>query len=317
MAFDIRNRVPYEATIFATDLGSSKKITNRLYFRNQVQTIAPPGYGDPIAAGSSTTTLINAIRTQWLATIVPRLNANYQYNQIVMKAIVGKRYSTPFFTLLAVLPGTPITIKTTTPHGLSTGDIVFAQNFATVVGTDGTWAITVTASDTFTLNGSTGVGSWFGDGLIQVVDGSLEFLYNDLESTIVGATAGGVVGDALPLFSTASIRRLNTGIGKHFRSRLSLSPMSEADSLDGGFTVAQKALMVTALNNFFTPILNGGTDATSGISQQVVVSKALAFATATPFAESTSWCKDITSFVQQRNMGSLTRRKPRLTSVIA
>jgi hypothetical protein len=144
----------------------------------------------------------------------------------------------------------------------------------------------------------------------------VQLLYADTE-IITTSDPGGVLGDALPLFATSSIRRLNSGVGRQFRSRFSLSPMSEADVVNGGFTAAQKAVMVTALNGLNVSYANGGTDATSGNSNQVAFAKSVALTLPSPFGQSDTFTALISSYQQQRNTGSLTRRKPRLTSIIA
>ena len=316
MAFSIRYLVPYQVDFLATDAGSGKRITNRLYWVCNTQTTAPPAYGQPILGPSSTTTLLTALRTLWIGTVCTRMNANYLFNQAVMKAIIGKRYGSPFLPLTAVTTGAPVVVETTLPHGLLTGDLVFIQGVTAPAIINGTWVITVISPTTFSLNGSTTPFAWTGDGSVQQVTGGFEFLYADLEQTGVGSVAGSIAGDALPLYVSSSVRRLNPGIGKHFRSRFSLSPMSESDSLDGGFTVVQKPLMATALNNLLVQQLNGGTDATSGLMLACVVSKQLAFTQITPFATSATWIAPVSQFVQQRNTGSIVRRKPRLTSII-
>lgn len=316
MGFGIRYLVPYQVNINAIDNGSGRKVSNIMYYRSAIQTTAPPAYGALIAGPGSTTTLLAAILNKWIATVMLRLNANYILQSGVMVALVGKRYSSPFTPIFGVSFGTPVTIITNAPHGLTTGQVVSIQGVTSPASLNTSWTVTVVGTFTFTLNSSSMLGPWTGDGQFQVVSGSLEFLTTDLE-TLSGLTnPGSVVGDALPLFATSSVRRLNGGVGRNFRSRFSLSPMSEVDVLDGGFTAAQKALMVTDLGLFNVGIGNGGSDATSAFSFNCVVSKKVAFSLVTPFNSNSPWSFVTQSMVQQRNNGSMVRRKPKLTSVI-
>jgi hypothetical protein len=312
----IRYKVPYEVSVQARDLGSGKPVTNILFYRTQIQGVAPPAYGGAIAGSGDTATLLANIRTNWVGSIIPRLNANYKVQQYVMRAILGKRFSTPAVPIAALVPGAPTTVTTSVAHGLVSGQQINVFGVTTPAGVNGIWTITVTSPTTLSLNGSVIVGVWSGDGQLQLVAGAVEFLYADKSTLTPVADVGLVVGDALPLFATASIRRFNAGIGRNFRSRFSLSPMSEVDALDGGFTGAQKALMVIALAAMNVTIANGGTDPGSSFSIQCVVSKKVAFGQPTPFPDNQPWSFAVSSFAQQPNCGSLVRRKPKLTSVI-
>jgi hypothetical protein len=315
MAFPIRYRVPYQVDIHAVDLGSGHFVNNTLYYGSNFQTVAPPAYGQPIAGNGSTLTLLQQVRGLW-GGFIARLNHNYVTRSYVMRAITGKRYSTSLLNILGLASGAPVTITTLGPHGFVTGQTVAVSGVTSPVTANGFWTITVLTASSFSLNGSNIVGAWSADGFVQRVAGALEFTYADQE-VLTFSDAGGVAGDALPLFATSSVRRLNGGVGRNFRSRFSLSPMSEVDAVDGGFTAAQKALMVTALANFNVSTTNGGTDATSGFSFQLVVSKALAFGLGSPFADRLGWTSPVLSMVQQPNCGSLVRRKPKLNAVIA
>lgn len=316
MAFPIRNRVPYQVTHFGIDLGSGRSVTNTFYYRNKVQTVSPPAYGAGIAGAGSTATLLASCQAIWITAILTRLNHNYSLLNSVMQAILGKRYSSPLVPIQAVTVANPAVIATASPHGLSTGDVVSVTGVTAPSDLNGAHVITVTSPTTFTFPYTSFVSPWSGDGYFQLAEGAIEFQYADKESLPIGATFGQVAGDALPLFATSSVRRLNGGIGRSFRSRFSLSPMSETDSLDGGFTAAQKALMVTALGNFVVARTNGGTDATSGLSDMCAVSKQIGFGLSSPFIASDPFTATVTSMVQQPNTGSLVRRKPRLTGVI-
>jgi hypothetical protein len=311
----IRNLVPYEISVQATDLGSGKPVTNLFYMRSGADLGGVSPYDFPVLGPSSTATMLAAFKVLWEATVMTVLNANYKMKQYVMRAILGKRYGTPLIPISGMVTGTPVSISTAAPHGLSTGSQVSIQGVFTPAAVDANWTITVTTPTSFTLNGSAILGAWSGDGTVQLVSGKLEWLYADKE-TLVSAVVGSVAGDALPLFATASVRRLNSGIGRRFRSRFSLSPMSESDSVDGGFTVGRIAAINAAGVAFLVPILNGGTDADSKLMHHLACSKTTAFGLATPFTQSNTWTARVSAMTVQQNCGSLTRRKPRLTSII-
>jgi hypothetical protein len=313
MAFPIRYKVPYQIDVHAIDLGSGKLITNTFYAVSNFQTVAPPAYGAPIAGPSSTATLLAQFRGLW-GGFIARANHNYQTREYDMRAMLGKRFSSPFFAIAAYVGGTPVVLTTSSPHGLLTGDVVAVSGVTSPATLNAQWTITVVNPTTFQLDGSSIVGAWSGDGFVQKVVGVLEVQYADKE-TLLFADTGGVAGDALPLFCASSIRRVTAGVGRSYRSRFSLSPMSEVDSVDGAFTTTQKGLMVTALAAFNVSMTNGGSDATSGSSFQVSFSRKIAFGLASPWTTNIM-CAPVISMAQQPNTGSIVRRKPKLTSVI-
>jgi hypothetical protein len=310
----IRYQVPYQVTVVARDAGSGKSVTNSFYFRCGPQVTSTPAYGGVILGPSSTATFLANFRTAFAA-VLARLNANYRTIEYNTVSLLGKRFSSPLFPILAEVNGPPVAISTPFPHGFVTGQSVIVAGVTTPPGVNGNWVITVISPTAFQLIGAIAAGAWSGDGTVQRIAGSVEFLAADKE-VLVGVDAGLVAGDALPLFATSSVRRLNAGVGRQFRSRFSLSPMSEADGVDGAFTGTQQALMVTALTNFMVPVANGGSDATSGLMYHSAVSRRAAFALSSPFVESYLWCVTLASMVQQPNQGSLVRRKPRRTATI-
>ena len=56
----------------------------------------------------------------------------------------------------------PIEITVNADHNYSTGDLVYIRNVYGVLQANGTWVITVTGARTFTLNGSSGTGTYTG-----------------------------------------------------------------------------------------------------------------------------------------------------------
>jgi hypothetical protein len=310
----IRYLVPYEVAIKAHDSGSGKPLVNLFYFKTGVQGGAPPAYGAPIAGGGSTTTLLGNILSWWTP-VRAVLNMNYVQDSLVMRAIIGKRFSTPLFPIVALVTGMPVLVQTGLPHGLSTGNTVQITG-VTMPGTvNGNWVITVLSTTTFTLNNSNIAGPWSGDGMVQRVQGALQLLYADTE-TLINTGTGGIAFDALPLFATASTRRLNPGIGRHFRSRVSFSPGSEIDVNAGQWLPAFTAALDTNLGPPLGGYINGGTVSASDRSFHIVFSRELALGLTSPFIQSDTYTAFVADFATQPNCGSLTRRKPKLTQGI-
>lgn len=311
----IRYRVPYEIAIRGMDSASGKPVVNLFYMRCGVQSGAPPAYGAPIAGGGSTATLLSNILTVWWVGVRNQLNNNYVQQSLTMRAIVGKRFSTPLFPIVALVTGAPVLVQTGSNHGFSTGNTVQITGVTTPGTVNGNWTITVTSPTTFTLNGSNIAGLWSGDGMVQRVQGVLQILYADTE-VLLNSGTGLNPGEAAPLFCTASCRRLNNGVGRHFRSRVSLSPFSEADVNAGQLLSAYRAAVDTALEVDLAGFINGGTVSASDRSFPVVFARELALGLPSPFTQSDTWCADVTGWGVQPNCGSLTRRKPKLTAGI-
>lgn len=310
----IKYQVTYEVTVRAVDLGSSKPISNQQYFRCGAQVGSPPAYGGDIAGSSDNFTFLTNYVALWVANINLNLNHNYQLQNFVSQAIMGKRYSSPLYPIASLAVGTPVTVTTAAPHGMVSGQTVILAGITTPALLNGTFVITVTGPYSFSLNGSSFSGPWSGDGSVQLVQGSLEFLYAD-KQTIFNSNVGSVAGDALPLFVTASIRRSNSGIGRHYRSRFSLSPMSEADQLDGKWTTAKATAMSTALGNLMGPVNNGGSDSGSHFMYPQAISKRVAFMQSSPYTFN-GFAQNVTGMNMAPNCGSLVRRKPKQTTAI-
>lgn len=313
----IRYAVPYEINVFAKDNASGRAISNKHYYICGQQLVNPPPFGSAIAGSGSTTTALNNFGILYQASIVLGLNHNYTMISYVMQAILGKRYSSPLFPIQGVAVGTPTTLTTASPHGLITGQQIVIYGVTSPAVVNAVWVVDVIGPYSFSLRGSSLQGPWSGDGMMQKVQGSWEFLYADKETSIANLQPGLIVGDALPLFCTGSVRRLNAGIGRAFRSRFSLSPMSESDSIDGGFTSTVLIAWSGRLNNFRAGFANGGTDSGSGLMVPVALSHKAAFAQPSPFTSNTAFTAAITGYRLQQNTGSLVRRKPKLTSTIS
>jgi hypothetical protein len=59
----------------------------------------------------------------------------------------------PHQSIIGITNATPMTITTSAPHGLATGDDIVISR-ADAIAANGRWIVTVTGTNTFTLNGS-------------------------------------------------------------------------------------------------------------------------------------------------------------------
>lgn len=311
--------VPYEVAIHAGDIKSGKALTNIVYVKTGLQTAGPPAYGDPIAGGGSTTTLLNSVATLWEGTIVPLLSANYQLVDYTMRSIIGKSFKTPMLPISALIPGTPVVINMGSPHGLATGDSVSLSGVTTPASINGVWGIVVTGPYSFSLAGSSSATLWSGDGFVQALKGASGYLYGDGDLKTSSAV-GGVAGDACPLFNSFSVRRISQAASRHFRSRLSLGPVPEASQSNGKITSGAATAWATALASIVSSagLINGGTDTPgSGYSLFGAVSKQIALTQATPFTKSSPWFSFTTNYALRPNCGSMLRRKVKLGAPIS
>ena len=64
------------------------------------------------------------------------------------------------FSINGVTAGTPLSVSTDNAHGFVTGDIVWVYNVRGIPAANGTWIVTVTGTNTFTLNNSSGTGTY-------------------------------------------------------------------------------------------------------------------------------------------------------------
>jgi len=308
MAEPIMTRVPYEVTLFATDTKSGKAISNTLYYK----TIGIGTYGASIG-GTDQATFQAAVLARWTTFILAVLSSHYVMSSIRSRAIEGWKWGSPLRGWVGSSPSLTFTsIATATPHGFTSGNVVQLNGSigATVVA--GVYGpITVTGLNTFTIPVVLASGA-VTSGTAQEVLGGTEFTYsNNLETT--DTSAGSITGEAAPLFCSASVRRLNAGVGRNWKSRISLSPFAEPDVVNGMFESA-----------FFTSLqanvdgLNNNEAAGGGfVMTPIVVSRQVALLLSNIFTESDTWTRDIVDFTARRNMGSIISRKPKLTATIS
>lgn len=310
----ILNQVPYEVKINAIDLGSSKKISNTVYYRSDPA--VGFGYGDPIT-GTNDATFIADVLAAWVAAAFGAKTAvhqNYKMVDITSQAIIGRGFNTAITAILSALAGvSATTVVTATAHGLTTGDKVFINGAAGMTSLNNIWSnITVVDSITFTIPASI-PGTYTGGGLAQKANKPQQFQYSN-KLVVPDSTVGLIGGEALPLYCDVSMRRLNTGVGKNWKSRLSIAIVSELHNIDGKLT-AGALIIWTAFGNNFASIIPA-TGVGGLVMRQVAVSRQIAFAQPTPFLEAGTWTRPVTDWVPQPNFGSFTRRKPKLTQTI-
>lgn len=112
-------------------------------------------------------------------------------------------------SVTAATAATPVAITTLSNHGLTTGAVIFAKGLSVVSDAPtgvGFYAITVTSSNSFTLNGSSGSGSYSGTGGV---------IYST-QSVTTAADLVGTVGNSSP----NSIKQLVTSAPSCFVTNL-------------------------------------------------------------------------------------------------
>jgi len=308
MPTEIMRQVPYEVTIFAGDNKSGKNVSNTLYYRDNTA----GGYGATIL-GSSQATFTANVLARWTNHILNVMSNHYILQKIRSRAIVGWKWGGPTSPWAGVSPAaTETEISTALPHGLVTNQQVWLDGFIGPTVISGAYGpITVTGTNTFTIPQVLSAGIVVG-GTVQLIRGVPDFVY-DSNYEITDTSAGAKPNQAYALFASASVRRLNAGVGRNWKSRISLSPVSEGQVDNGRFDTAALAELQTAvdaLNN------NESGDGTAVLSP-MVVSRQLAFSPPLEFAQSETWCQAVTDFTCQPNMGSIVSRKPALTAAIA
>jgi hypothetical protein len=230
---------------------------------------------------------------------------------------MGMAFNTVTKGIAALFPGTPTVIATGVPHGLTTGQVINIVGVTTPFGINGVWVVTVLSPTTLSLNGSSTLAGWSLDGVWQLATGRKDFYYEDtVTDNSQAGQVGHVVGDAMPLFTGASIRRHSSGIGRYYKSRISLAPLSESDNLDGKIEPLRVAALDAAAAVSGGPVNNGGSDAGSGVMNAIVVSPGLARGVASPFVSSDPFCSEVTLWECRPNFGSMIRRKPKLGAAI-
>jgi len=311
MATLMRRQTPYQVDIKANDLSSGKAITNILYYVND-----DTGAHGSTLAGTDEATFLGNVQANWETFILPVLSVNYSAPTYRARAITGWRWPSPYVDVIGYSAGlTFFSVTTGSPHGLVDHQSVSITGTAGVTGLNAAWSdITVVSPTSFTVDTPTPPpGALTVIGKVQAIAGTREFVYEDNAEIATSAAVGSIAGDAVPLFVAASVRRINPGIGRSWRSHISLGPLGESQVENGRFGNAAFATFETAIDNLNTVLSIGG-----GFTiKPAIVSRKVAFTIQTPFPLMDDWVQLVSDFATRKNLGSIVSRKPRLTSVIA
>lgn len=309
MATAIRSDYVYEARLNAVYGPTGKKLSNTLYYKNQIPTGNP--YGTPIP-GADMETLAGNIVSRWVSEILIFLPPGYGMTDCTLQSVVGKRYATPLLGIAAATSSLTFTsISTSSPHNLRVGDTVEIFGTPTPCGLDG-YRVVASVPSIYEFTVTFVMPSpWTGGGQVQLQRGRQTWAYG--AKVVHPTSAAGVsVGEDCPLYVNYIVKRNNTGVGRHWRSRLSVAPVLEDNQEDGQIISAIFTSLNTHLATLATPVAAGGGCA----MKQVAVSQALGMLLPTPFIQSDTWSADVTSLVVRPNTGSMIRRKSRSTAPI-
>ncbi len=309
----------YQLRSIGSDTKSGKRITNTWFLRSGTAAGGPPAFDSPIA-GSDLDVLLLNWDTRYAAQILNRLSVNFVQTSHEIRKIVGWKYGAPFYPVIGVTPtltGTSITVAGVLP----TLSPFFAsiQGLVGSVAANGTWTASPTNLNTFTINAITAGDPWISGGTVQQITDSLGWKFTDLASFAASA-AGTVAGEALPLFADVSVRKIGSTSGKQWQGRNSFAPISEADQKQGKLEAAALTAWQTAATAIIASLANGA--AIGDLRDNMYFYNASfkqSLTYAVPFNEfavgnSTSL---VGSSFPQPNLGSMVKRKPRLTSTIS
>jgi hypothetical protein len=123
-----------------------------------VWSLAPVIAASPQCVGNQVDAFANNIRDGWACLAIRAADnlGNQQVSRVLRVCIDhdGVGNECPHRSIAAIANATPFAVSTYSPHGLITGDDVIISQ-AGVVAADGRWVVTVTGTNTFTLDGST------------------------------------------------------------------------------------------------------------------------------------------------------------------
>lgn len=150
-------------------------------------------------------------------------------------------------TITGATNAAPISV-TAAGHGYTTGDMVTIEGVGGNTAANGTWRITVTGTDTFTLNGSAGNGAYTGGGTVELEQpvlvklvrwsGSGGFVPYGDPFAIGDRDTGGDVGDLIWIIwrSDAGAWYPLSGIGEHFQI-IRGTALTDVVDTDEGFQI--------------------------------------------------------------------------------
>lgn len=306
----IKQGVLYQLACVGFDVISNKTISN-LYYLISGNPTGGGTYGAPIV-GSSTATVLANWKTFYEGGGGPLvlLNKNLQMANYHIRSILGTRYPTLLSAITTVIPGATTTVITSGPSGLLAGDPVVISGVGGIAGLNGPSVIVSTLPGNQLTLANVTTGSYTGGGLIQKAGGTVELGYGDFD-LVTSSAVGGVTTDALPNFVTASVRRINPGIGRSWRSGVRLSIVSEVDTVGGRFTPTFITNMTGAMDGVQAVLQNGSAVPGSKDMYGAVFSQKIATQQPTPFTTALPFYYLWNSVVVDPGCGSLVRRKPK------
>lgn len=122
-------------------------------------------------------------------------------------------------TITSISAGTPITVTTSTAHGLTTGQAIYITGAVTASNANGFWLVTVTSTTAFTLTGSVGGTG----GSVGTVYGTATIPFSaDLIGPNYSASTG-QINTAVTTNNGVSVWNFGAFVGVPFESNLALA----------------------------------------------------------------------------------------------
>jgi hypothetical protein len=145
---------------------------NNLSIFNNDESFSTPAWRNDWWTGLSVGVTLVTVNTPQL--VITATNHGFATGDMVILRSLPASPLVPLATAISSSTNTsPITINTTAAHGFQTGDTVTIANHAVNTAANGTFVITVTGANAFTLNGSTGNGAGINTGTATEVDPQL------------------------------------------------------------------------------------------------------------------------------------------------
>jgi hypothetical protein len=136
-----------------------------------IWTLAPVVAGALQCVGNQFDAFANNVHDGWSCMAVRAADklGNMQVSRVLRVCVDhdGIGNECPHQSIIGITNATPMTIATSAPHGLATGDDIVISR-ADAIAANGRWIVTVTGANTFTLNGSQEDDLHMGDGFSAV-----------------------------------------------------------------------------------------------------------------------------------------------------
>lgn len=172
-------------------------------------------------------------------------------------------HNNPIFQITNATNASPIQITTSTAHGLTTGQIVGISNVLGNTAANGQFIVTVSNATQFTLNSSTGNGTYTGGGNLCVPGGlpitpvSAPAGFFEGTTVVLATGTDGVTSDLGINFTSLSANFNSTMIGKH----ITIWSHTDPDSTDNSIYRILNVLSPTQLS--ISPFSGGTKDITT------------------------------------------------------